>query len=95
MAAHHGQCAFSALAPRRKLASALGNRSEDVVRLLALSGGFEREEACQRLARNHGMIASFSRALLEGFRHDMADSDFDERLSSIIDAIYQASVFKD
>lgn len=66
-----------------------------VVRLLALSGGFEREEACQRLARNHGMIASFSRALLEGLRHDMADSAFDERLSSIIDAIYQASVLKD
>ena len=41
------------------------------------------------------MIASFSRALLEDLRHDMADSDFDERLSSIIDAIYQASVFKD
>ncbi len=65
-----------------------------VARVVALSGGFERGEACRRLAENHGMIASFSRALLEDLKHQMSDAEFDHTLSAAIDEIYEASVTK-
>ena len=65
-----------------------------VARVVALSGGFARGEACERLAHNHGMIASFSRALLEDLRHGMDDAQFDAALKIAIDQIYAASVVK-
>jgi fructose-bisphosphate aldolase, class I len=65
-----------------------------VARLVALSGGYERTDACQRLARNHGMIASFSRALTEGLTRPMSDAEFDAALGKSIDEIYQASTVK-
>lgn len=65
-----------------------------VLRVVALSGGFSRDEACRELAKNPGMIASFSRALLEGLRHDMSDEEFDRRLGKSIDEIYEASTEK-
>jgi fructose-bisphosphate aldolase, class I len=63
-----------------------------VIRVVALSGGYERDEANAKLARNRGMIASFSRALLQDLRADMDDEQFDKALGSAIDAIYAASV---
>lgn len=65
-----------------------------VLRVVALSGGFNRPDACAELARNRGIIASFSRALLEDLRHQMSDEAFDASLGSAIDAIYGASVQK-
>ncbi|HUG44913.1 MAG TPA: fructose bisphosphate aldolase [Sphingomicrobium sp.] len=65
-----------------------------VLRVVALSGGFSREEACRELARNRGMIASFSRALLEDLRQDMSDEEFDRALGKAIDEIYEASTSK-
>ena len=65
-----------------------------VLKVVALSGGFSRDEACTELAKNDGVIASFSRALLEGLRHDMSDSEFDATLARSIDRIYEASVDK-
>jgi fructose-bisphosphate aldolase class I len=62
-----------------------------VLRVVALSGGFTRQEACRELARNPGMIASFSRALLADLRHDQSDEDFDRTLGTAIDDIHQAS----
>ena len=63
-----------------------------VLRLVALSGGFSREEACRELARNPGMIASFSRALLSDLRHDQDDDEFNRTLGTAIDEIHDASV---
>ena len=65
-----------------------------VVRVVALSGGYSRADACQRLARNHGMIASFSRALLEELRSSMSDATFNAALAQAIDEIYTASTVK-
>jgi fructose-bisphosphate aldolase, class I len=65
-----------------------------VLRVVALSGGFARPEACTELAKNRGMIASFSRALLEDLRHQMSDAEFDAALGSAIDEIHEASVHK-
>ena len=65
-----------------------------VLRVVALSGGFKRPEACAELARNRGMIASFSRALLEDLRHGMTDAEFDVALGEAIDAIHAASTKK-
>jgi len=65
-----------------------------VLRVVALSGGFSRPEACAELAKNRGMIASFSRALLEDLRHQMSDEEFNSSLASAIDEIYQASTVK-
>lgn len=62
-----------------------------VLRVVALSGGWSRDEACRRLARNHGLIASFSRALLEGLRFDQTDDEFNATLAASIDQVYQAS----
>jgi fructose-bisphosphate aldolase class I len=63
-------------------------------RVVALSGGYSRAEACRELARNRGMVASFSRALLEDLRHGMSDEEFDRTLGAAIDDIYQASTAK-
>ena len=63
-----------------------------VSRVVALSGGFSRADACANLSKNTGMIASFSRALLEDLRAPMSDDEFDGALSSAIDEIYCASV---
>ena len=65
-----------------------------VLRVVALSGGFSRDEACEKLAKNEGMIASFSRALLEELRAQMSDQEFDAALREAIDAIYAASTQK-
>ena len=63
-----------------------------VLRVVALSGGFSREEACRELAKNPGMIASFSRALLSDLRHQQDDEEFNRTLGQAIDEIYEASV---
>src|SRR5438309_2497386 len=65
-----------------------------VLRVVALSGGFSREDACRELARNPGMIASFSRALLSDLRVQQSDEEFDSTLGTAIDEIYQASTSK-
>jgi fructose-bisphosphate aldolase, class I len=65
---------------------------EKVLRVVALSGGFSRDEACRQLARNPGMIASFSRALLSDLRHQQSDQEFNRTLERAIDEIYEASV---
>jgi fructose-bisphosphate aldolase, class I len=62
-----------------------------VLRVVALSGGYSRSEACAELARNKGMIASFSRALLEDLRHQMSDEEFNASLGRAIDEIAAAS----
>ncbi len=67
---------------------------ERVLRVVALSGGYSRADACQRLARNHGLIASFSRALLEELRASMSDATFNAQLAQAIDEIYTASTVK-
>lgn len=64
----------------------------NVLRVTALSGGYDREEACRRLAENNGMIASFSRALAEGLRESMTDEEFNSALGKYIETIYQASI---
>jgi fructose-bisphosphate aldolase class I len=65
-----------------------------VLRVVALSGGYSRADACRELAKNPGMIASFSRALLEDLRHQMSDQEFDTSLGQAIDEIHQASTVK-
>jgi len=69
-------------------------RHPKVLRVVALSGGFSREKACRELARNPGMIASFSRALLSDLRAQQSDEEFDRTLGEAIDEIYEASVEK-
>jgi len=66
-----------------------------VVRIVALSGGYPMADACRRLSHNHGMIASFSRALIDDLKEQMSDSEFDAVLAKAVDAIYQASTVKD
>jgi fructose-bisphosphate aldolase class I len=65
-----------------------------VLRVVALSGGFSREEACRELAKNPGMIASFSRALLSDLRAQQSDEEFNRTLGTAIDEIYEASTAK-
>jgi fructose-bisphosphate aldolase class I len=65
-----------------------------VLRVLALSGGYSRDEACALLVHDHAMIASFSRALLEGLTDGQTDDQFNARLNASIAQIYQASVHK-
>jgi fructose-bisphosphate aldolase class I len=65
-----------------------------VLKVVSLSGGFSRDEACAELARNEGVIASFSRALLDSLRAQMNDAEFDDALGEAIDAIYRASTEK-
>ncbi|PRI15324.1 fructose bisphosphate aldolase [Mycobacterium shigaense] len=63
-----------------------------VLRVVALSGGYSLAESCTILARNKGLIASFSRALTEGLTVQQSDAEFDEKLGSNIEQIYQASI---
>jgi fructose-bisphosphate aldolase class I len=65
-----------------------------VLRVVALSGGYSRPDACTELAKNRGVIASFSRALLEDLRAQMTDEQFDASLGAAIDEIYTASTSK-
>jgi fructose-bisphosphate aldolase class I len=65
-----------------------------VIRVVALSGGFSRSDACRELARNPGMVASFSRALLEDLRQDQSEEEFNRTLGQAIDEIYEASTEK-
>ena len=73
--------------------SALINHTR-VARVVALSGGYTRADACKRLAANHGVIASFSRALVEDLKVAMSDAAFNDALASSIDEIYRASTLK-
>ena len=63
-----------------------------VLRVVALSGGYSTDDACAELAKNPGMIASFSRGLLQDLRHQQSDTEFDGTLSAAIDQIHAASV---
>lgn len=63
-----------------------------VIRVVALSGGYKIDEACFKLSNNHNMIASFSRALLEGLSVNDTEQEFDSKLASSIDKIYKASI---
>jgi fructose-bisphosphate aldolase class I len=65
-----------------------------VLRVVALSGGYSRDEACARLAKDPTLIASFSRALLEGLTEGQTDAEFNAQLESSIEQIYRASVDK-
>ena len=65
-----------------------------VLRVVALSGGYKRPEACVELSKNRGIVASFSRALLEDLRAQMSDDAFNASLGSAIDEIYKASTQK-
>ena len=58
----------------------------------ALSGGYSTDEACEKLSQNAGMIASFSRGLLQDLRHHQSDEEFDSTLGAAIDQIHLASV---
>src|SRR5699024_2799902 len=63
-----------------------------VVRVVALSGGYQRAEANEKLAQNKGLIASFSRALAQDLRVDQSDEEFNQALKEAVDSIYQASI---
>ncbi len=63
-----------------------------VVRVVALSGGYSQDEACEKLAHNHGMIASFSRALLQDLSISQSDADFNKMMEDSIEKIYKASI---
>jgi fructose-bisphosphate aldolase, class I len=65
-----------------------------VARVVALSGGYTRADACKRLSANHGMIASFSRALVQDLRVSMSDTEFESALATSIDETYRASTVK-
>lgn len=65
-----------------------------VLRVVALSGGYKRPEACAELAKNRGIIASFSRALLEDLRHQMSDDEFNASLGGAISEIHKGSTVK-
>jgi fructose-bisphosphate aldolase, class I len=66
-------------------------RHPKVVRVVALSGGYTREEANNRLRRNHGIVASFSRALVEGLTAQQSDAEFNTRLDASMQSIFEAS----
>jgi fructose-bisphosphate aldolase class I len=63
----------------------------NVLRVVALSGGYTREEANHRLRRNHGIVASFSRALVEGLSARQSDAEFNAELDRSIQSIFDAS----
>ena len=67
-------------------------KNPNVVRVVALSGGYTMDDANEKLARNHGLIASFSRALAQDLRFSQSDEEFDAVLKKAIDSIYQASI---
>jgi fructose-bisphosphate aldolase class I len=66
-------------------------RHPNVLRVVALSGGYTREQANDRLRRNHGLIASFSRALVEGLSAQQSDAEFNAMLDKFIQSIFDAS----
>lgn len=63
-----------------------------MLRVVALSGGYSREQANELLSRNHGVIASFSRALVEGLSAQQTDAEFNAMLEASIEDVYQASI---
>ena len=63
-----------------------------VLKVVALSGGYSRQEGNDRLSRNHGVVASFSRALVEGLSAQQSDAEFDAMLDAAIQSIFEASV---
>jgi fructose-bisphosphate aldolase class I len=65
---------------------------KNVLRVVALSGGYSRAEANEKLARNHGMTASFSRALAEGLTAQQSDAEFNRALDASVESIYRASI---
>lgn len=67
-------------------------RHPKVVRIVALSGGYTRQDACDRLHQNHGVVASFSRALVEGLTVQQSDAEFNALLDASIQSIFEASV---
>ncbi len=67
-------------------------KHKNVLRVVALSGGYTREEANKKLARNNGMSASFSRALAEGLKAQQSDEEFNAALDASIESIYRASI---
>jgi len=67
-------------------------RDPRVLRVVALSGGYSRQDADEKLARNPGLIASFSRALLDGLTAQQSQDEFDKTLDEAISEIYQASL---
>ena len=67
-------------------------KDANVVRVVALSGGYSMDDANEKLTRNHGLIASFSRALAQDLRFSQSDEEFDAVLKKAIDSIYQASI---
>ena len=67
-------------------------KHQQVVRVVALSGGYRRVDANARLTRNHGVIASFSRALSEGLTAQHSEAEFDDLLNAAIESIYRASL---
>jgi len=67
-------------------------RHRSVVRVLALSGGYSQEEGNRRLRRNHGVVASFSRALVEGLSAQQSDAEYNAVLGGSIRCIYEASI---
>ena len=69
-------------------------KHQRIARVVALSGGYTRADACKRLSANHGMIASFSRALAEGLKQSMSGEEFNAALAQSIDEIYRASTVK-
>ena len=66
-------------------------RHPNVLRVVALSGGYSRQEANDRLRRNHGLVASFSRALVEGLTAQQSDAEFNAMLDKFIQSIFDAS----
>jgi fructose-bisphosphate aldolase class I len=66
-------------------------RHPNVLRVVALSGGYTREQANEKLRRNHGIVASFSRALVEGLSARQSDAEFDAELDRSVQSIYEAS----
>ncbi|MCI5723277.1 MAG: fructose bisphosphate aldolase [Erysipelotrichaceae bacterium] len=67
-------------------------KNPHVVRVVALSGGYSQDDACQRLSHNHGMIASFSRAFAQDLKYKQTDEEFDSTVKAAIKKIYEASV---
>jgi fructose-bisphosphate aldolase class I len=69
-------------------------RHPNVVRVLALSGGYSRQQGNDRLGRNHGVVASFSRGLVEGLSAQQSDTEFNAFLDAAIQSIFEASTVK-
>ncbi len=69
-------------------------RHPKVLKVVALSGGYSREEGNNRLRRNHGVVASFSRALVEGLSVQQSDAEYNTKLDAAIQSIFEASTVK-